>query len=439
MPTLDFPGPTEPATDQVRRWVEEPTRFWEECALRYGPLVSLNLGSIGPAVLVSDPECLKGIFQLPRDSFEVRHYNEHYRYVMGERSVLVRDGDDHHRHKPPLSAPLRREPVLPHGDVIRRLAREMADRWPAGEAFAPRPYFHDMAFQVVVHLTFGDLAGDPSRALVKAYRDSVVPSIGGSWGPWQNFRRLHPQIARHVAVEAAARRADPDRPGLLTHLTGVRFEDGSGMSDEDLSGHVITLMLTGVDTTSIALAWSLYWLTHTPSALARVVSELDSRPDDTLPVLLDRPYLHAVFQETLRMYPVVPTPSGRRLTRDMEIAGHHFPAGVTLIPCSYLAHRREAVFPEAARFKPERFLDRVYDRHDYFPFGGGQRMCVGQHLSQIDFKIVLAAVLAQWNLESADTGPVTPVRHGTMLAPSAEFRIRVTPRARPPESAGHDA
>jgi cytochrome P450 len=432
MPTLHFPGPSDPATDQVRRWVEEPTRFWEECARLYGPLVSLNLGTIGPAVLVSDPECLKGIFQLPRDSFEVRHFNEHYRFVMGERSVLVRDGEDHHRHKPRLSAPLRREPLLPHGDAIGRLAREMADRWPVGEAFAPRPYFHELAFQVIVHLTFGDLATEPSRALVRAYRDSVVPSIGGSWGPWQNFRRLHPEIGRHVAAEAAARRADPSRPGILTQLAGVCFEDGTTMTDEDLTGHVLTLMVAGVDTTSIALAWALHWLTHAPAALARLVAELDSRPDETLPVLLDRPYLHAVFQETLRMYPVVPTPSGRRLTRDMEIAGHHFPAGVTLIPCSYLAHRRETVFPDAARFQPERFLDRVYSRHDYFPFGGGQRMCVGEHLSQIDFKIALGAVLAQWTIEAADLGPVGPERHGTMLAPSGQFRIRVTPRAEGP-------
>ncbi len=432
IPVPHFPGPTDPATDQVRRWVEEPTRFWEECALLYGPLVALDLGSIGQAVLVSDPECLKGIFQLPHDQFEVRHYNAHYRHVMGERSLLVRDGDDHHRHKPLISAPLRREQVLPHGDVIRCLAREMAGRWPTGEAFAPRPYFHDVAFQVIVHLTFGNLAVDTSRALISAYRDSVVPSVGGSWGPWQNFRRMHPVIARHVATEAATRRADPDRPGLLTQWVGVRFEDGTAMSDEDLVGHVFTLMVAGVDTTSIALAWALHWLTHTAPALTRLVTELDSRPDDTLPVLLNLPYLHAVFQETLRMYPVVPTPSGRRLTRDVSIAGHHFPAGVTLIPCSYLAHRREEVFPEAARFKPERFLDRVYSRHDYFPFGGGQRMCVGEHLSQIDFKIVLAAVLAQWTIESADEGSVTPVRHGTMLAPSGEFRIRVTQRADKP-------
>jgi cytochrome P450 len=308
----------------------------------------------------------------------------------------------------------------------------MADRWPVGKAFAPRPYFHELAFQVIVHLTFGNLATEPSRALVRAYRDSVVPSIGGSWGPWQNFRRLHPEIGQHVAAEAAARRADPSRPGILTQLAGVCFEDGTTMTDEDLTGHVLTLMVAGVDTTSIALAWALHWLSHAPAALARLVAELDSRPDDTLPVLLDRPYLHAVFQETLRMYPVVPTPSGRRLTRDVEIAGNHFPAGVTLIPCSYLAHRRETVFPDAARFQPERFLDRVYNRHDYFPFGGGQRMCVGEHLSQIDFKIALGAVLAQWTIEAADLGPVGPERHGTMLAPSGEFRIRVTSRAKGP-------
>ncbi len=422
-----FPGPTEPSAEQVRRWVEEPTAYWEALAREYGPLVSLSLGTRGASVLVSDPEVIKEIFRLPRDAFEVRHYNEHYSYVMGERSVLVRDGDDHKRHKPVLSRPVQRKSVLPHGDVIQGLAEEMAGRWPVGQPFSPRPHFHELAFQVIVHLTFGDLTSETGRALVDAYRQSVVPSIGGSWGPWQNFRRLQPEIARLVAAEAEERRGDPSRPGLLTQLAGVSWDDAE-MKDDDLAGHVFTLMIAGVDTTSIALAWALHWLTHSPSALDRLNAELDDRPGGALETLVDLPYLHAVYQETLRMYPVVPTPSGRRLTEDRRIAGHDFAAGTTLIPCSYLAHRRESVFPEPSRFQPERFLDRTYERHEYFPFGGGQRMCIGPDLSQIDFKIAMTAILGRWTLEAADAGAVRVVRHGTMLAPSESFRIRVDHR-----------
>ena len=75
------------------------------------------------------------------------------------------------------------------------------------------------------------------------------------------------------------------------------------------------------------------------------------------------------------MYPVVTTPSGRKLLAKVNIQGRTFDPGVTLLPCTYLVHRRPDLYPEPARFRPERFLERRYASHEYFPFGGGVRTC----------------------------------------------------------------
>lgn len=428
MSTETLPGPAQSATEQVRRWVEEPVAFWEECASRHGSLVALNLGSLGPVVLVSDPECVRGIFQLPRDSFECHSYNEHYRFVMGERSVLVHDGEEHRRQKPLISAPLRREALVPEVGTVHSLALRMAAAWPSGEPFDPRPGFHDYTFQIVAHLIFGDLDNATARALVAAYRASVVPQIGASWSPWQRFRRLHEEIRRQLAPEITARRQEPELPGILTQLATAGRNGEAPPDDGQIGDHVFTLMVAGVDTTAIALTWALHWLARTPPARERLLAELDAVSGAPPEALLALPYLQAVFLETLRMYPVVPTPSGRKLLRDVEIGGRHFSAGVTLVPCSYLVHRREELYPGGGEFRPERFLDRRPESHHYFPFGGGVRTCIGEQLAQLDFKQGLNAVLTRWNVESLAKGPVTAVRHGTMLAPSAEFRILVQPR-----------
>jgi cytochrome P450 len=137
-----------------------------------------------------------------------------------------------------------------------------------------------------------------------------------------------------------------------------------------------------------------------------------------------------VYCETLRMYPIVPTPSGRRLLQDTLIGGYTYPAGTTLVPCSYLVHRRSELYPDGDRFVPERFLERRYEKHEYLPFGGGVRRCVGEALAELEFKVALAAILALWSLEPDGGPPLPPVRFGTLLAPADPFHLVVRPRGR---------
>jgi len=456
MLALSFPGPAEAPSEQVRRWVEEPVAFWEECARLFGPLVSLQLGSLGAILLVSSPEVVREIFRLPEESFECRQYNEHYRHVMGERSLLLLDGSEHARQKTALGARFQPAALAEEAPVLLALAEEMAASWPEGEAFSPRPSFHAFAFRVVLHLTLGSLQTTAADILQKRYLRNVLPQIGGSWGPWQQFRRLQPGIRELLAEEVAARRADHSIPGILTRLVSDADESGGGADLESLADHVFTFMIAGVDTTACALTWCLYWLTREPEVadgLARELAEVRAEElaeeraaglagDPAEPAAVDvgtllrHPGLKAAFQETLRMVPIVPTPSGRRLTREVRLAGHAIPAGVTLVPCPYLLHRREELYPEGDRFRPARFLERRYAGHEYLPFGGGARRCLGEHLAEEDFKLALAAVLRHWTIESRTEGEVVPARHGILLAPSANFRIAVRRRAARAQGSG---
>ena len=123
------------------------------------------------------------------------------------------------------------------------------------------------------------------------------------------------------------------------------------------------------------------------------------------------------------MHPIPSTPSGRKLVAAAEVGGRLYEPGVTLLPCTYLVHRRPDLYPEPARFRPDRFLERQYAPHEYFPFGGGARTCIGASLAPLEMKIVLAEILSRCELVPAHQGPVRPVRHGTLLAPSDEMKF----------------
>jgi cytochrome P450 len=129
------------------------------------------------------------------------------------------------------------------------------------------------------------------------------------------------------------------------------------------------------------------------------------------------PYLTAVCQETLRIYPVAMLTFPRTVLETTELMGYKLEVGQVLMGCIYLMHQREDVYPEHHQFKPERFLERQFDSYEFFPFGGGKRRCIGEALAMLELKLVLATIVTKYNLELKSDRPETPARRGVTLAP----------------------
>jgi cytochrome P450 len=428
------PGPELPSRKVAQLWIEQPVQFWDECALRFGDTFTIELGSLGTVVLFSNPEAVRQIFQLSPSTFECRQFNEHYKYVMGAQSVLLADGPDHLRKRRLMMPPLHRRLLEEHGESIRALAHEAITRWPTDRAFSPRPSMHLLSLKLILSIFFGSADDGPGRQIAKLFEQTVYTDQS-SWGPWTRFGHLQPQLREVIDHELRLRRANPTtgRFALLDGLAQARGESGEFLDDSEIQDHFFTMVVGGVDPTALALSWALFWIHEDPDVLARLRRELgELGPDRTGRQIAELPYLEAVSQESLRMYPPVTTPSGRKLLAEATIQHQRFDPGITLLPCTYLVHRRPELYPEPSRFRPERFLERQYASHEYFPFGGGARTCVGATLAPLQMKLVLAEIITRCDLVSAHQGPVRPARHGTLLAPSVgmKFRLAAPPVAR---------
>jgi cytochrome P450 len=148
---------------------------------------------------------------------------------------------------------------------------------------------------------------------------------------------------------------------------------------------------------------------HLPSVRQKLLQELDSLGENPDPMEIFRlPYLSAVCQETLRIYPVAMLTFAREVLTPVELMGHQLEPGTVVFGSIYLTHRREDLYPEPLQFKPERFLERQFSPYEYLPFGGGSRRCIGLALAQLEMKLVLATILRDFDLvlarEKARTG-----------------------------------
>ena len=115
----------------------------------------------------------------------------------------------------------------------------------------------------------------------------------------------------------------------------------------------------------------------------------------------------------------------RKAVKPFAAGGRDYPAGVVLCPCSYLVHRREDLYPEPGRFRPERFVERKYGPHEWFPFGGGNRVCVGMPFALYEMKVLLATLLSQVRPTRPAGARSRARRYGIVLGPNDRARISV--------------
>ena len=146
-------------------------------------------------------------------------------------------------------------------------------------------------------------------------------------------------------------------------------------------------------------------------------------------------YLEAVCRETLRVRPIIQDVM-RKVKQPVEIAGARVEPGAMVMPAILLAHLDEDTYPDAAAFRPDRFLDSKPGTYTWLPFGGGTRRCIGAAFALMEMKTVLATILRNVDLATTRAPGERPrIKHVT-LVPQREARIAVSGRQAPKRSVG---
>ena len=211
------------------------------------------------------------------------------------------------------------------------------------------------------------------------------------------LRRAIAVVKNVVDGFIAERKTRPLGNDLLSTMIAAQHEDGTRMSDQQLRDEAMTLYLAGHETTALTLTWSWYLLSQHPGVEQKIVDEwrrvLNGRPAkaDDLAALT---YTSAVINEFMRLYPPVYV-IGREATTELELGGYRVKRGYTVLMSQWVNHRDPKYFPDPDRFMPERWLDGLATRlpkFAYYPFGGGQRLCIGSHFAIMEAVIVLATV-----------------------------------------------
>jgi cytochrome P450 len=424
-----------PGALQAIGWAERPLPFMERCHERYGDIFTLRIRHAGTWVFLCDPEDVKLVFTADPDVLGVGEANSLLGPILGSRSVMLLEEPEHMAHRrrmlPSFHGPLMAHYTAMTAEVTRR---EVAS-WPVGEPFALWPRMQEITLGVIMRTVFGELDTTHLQRLRQLLRELTewmnVPrrlTLLAAVGPRSmvrnpRFRAMMGAVESAVLEEVRRRRAETsprEREDVVSMLEQAHQEDGSPLSDQELRDELVTLLIDGP--TSTSLAWAFERLLRHPHKLARLCAEVRSCAGQ------EGAYLDAVLKETLRLCPPVPVVV-RRLLAPMRLGGYTVPAGTTVAPCVYLMHRREEVYPQPRSFLPERFLGQPAGTYTWIPFGGGVRRCLAASFALLEMRQVMQTVLREVDLRPVERRSERVARSSIAFVPDRRALAVVVARA----------
>jgi cytochrome P450 len=429
-----------------------PLEFLTALAREHGDVAGFSISG-QPIVLLSDPADIRDVLVTHGRSFHKGRGLERAKILLGE-GLLTSEGDFHLRQRRLAQPAFHRTRINAYGQVMASYAHRRAAQWRDGAVLDVSREMAAYTLAVVGKTLFdADIEaeaheiGEALSAAIAAFNLTVLPygelllhlPLPASRRFVRGRERLDATIYRMIGERRAS---GEDRGDLLSMLLLAQDTEGTGggMTDRQLRDETMTLLLAGHETTANALTWAFYLLSQHPHVEGRMHAEIDMLGDRVLGAddVARLPYTRAVLAETMRLFPpawIV----GRRALTEYEVGSYRFPARTIVLLSQWVVHRDPRWWPDADRFRPERWLaggsasDPARPKFSYFPFGAGTRVCIGEQFAWMEGVLALASFARDWRLELVPGHRVEPQPIVTLRA---RHGMRMTARTRRPAGAG---
>jgi len=429
-------------------FTRDPLEFLAGLARNHGDVVDFRLGR-QRVVLVVRAEDVEQILVTDADRYRKPRFVYRMGRVIFGRALSALEGDAWQRQRRVVAPVFARQHIEDYGATMVRHATAMVAGWRAGEVQRVDEQLMTLFLRIGLEVLLGVSATDG----LAGARAAVADALGGFaarlkgpplpyWMPLPHHLRMRSGTRRVNALVAdAIARGHGDATGTNLLALLLRARDAA-VDDRQVRDELAVMLGLGSHQCTLAMAWTLHLLAQHPRERERVETEvadvLGGRAA-TVADLARLPVVSSVVDEALRLYPPFFF-IAREARIDTTIAGVRLRAGDTVGLSPWVTQRQARYFDAPDSFRPARWLrapksatsvaivgaqesagcprngtapsagtgSTSVPRFAYFPFGGGPRVCVANHYTLMQLRLVLATIVQRVRLESAPGATVTP-------------------------------
>ena len=437
-----LPGPNPLLSDLITAtFMINTPKFLHKMQSQYGQICSFFL-SRRLFIGAFSPEAVHQITVAQQHNFVKGVGFARMRKVLGE-GLLTNEEPIHLAHRRMMQPPFHHGNLDSYVALMHQLIGEHISNWKDNDEIELAPQMMALTLEIVSRCLFGldsaqytDSIAKSMAVAIDRIERTMLPGLerfdNSAIKYFKSFEQASDQLVEiaeaiiQKRIESGEKK-DDDLLGILLQMQGQ-------ISKEHIRDEVLTLILSGHETTANVMSWAFSYLAKNPLIRSELEKEADqaawidqSRSPSYQELEDTSPIATAILQESMRLAPPVWVAPRIAIT-DCVIDGVNIPKGAHVLVSQYVTHRDPKYFPNPQQWQPKRWLDPNFEKSlpkgAYFPFGGGSRKCLGEYFAIAEARLILLMVAKRFRLD----GKFPKAQPRATYRPKGEVRNKVSLR-----------
>ncbi len=355
------------------------------------------------------------------------------RIILGE-GLLTSEGVEHLAQRRALQPAFQRHKMEEYLPLMNENTFCHMAKWEHGSVVDMAEEMMRLTLNIALWSFFGNApqdsverVGDAMKTLIRTFPLAHIPLSDEMRYLFPNFRKAKADLFRvtEALVDNPTQTENVKRS--LIHI--LKENNKNQFTEAQIHAHALTFLLAGHETTALLLAWCWDMLAHHPHAQTRLQNEVNEVLGNRFPTSEDiqkLTYTNSVVKETLRMRPPA-WAMGRQAIKNCMLGKQEIKANDVVMMSQWVMHHDARFYDAPLQFRPERWLlnpKHNLPRYAYFPFGGGNRVCIGEHFAMTEAVAVLAMIARKWKATPMNKNMSIP-KPSVTLRPHAGVKVLI--------------
>lgn len=383
----------------LKAYVKDPLVFLQYYQEQIGDIFTFRVAN-RRLIFINHPDYLRQILQANHRNYKKSKAYRKLSLLLGD-GLFTSDGDYWLSQRRTISPAFHRDQIKDYAQIMQNYSIKLVEKWKDKNELELSAEMTKVTLQIISK-TLLDIDLKKEGQLVEKnlpfalkfmVRRITSPLATPLWIPTENNRKFKNTVQKLDGLIYDIIKFKEQNPGkdLLSQLIDlVDEETGSGLTKTQLRDEVMTLFLAGHETSAMAMVWILHHILKDQQLRERVLTEIRTIKDPLL--VLQNIFIQNVIKEALRLYTPVWILAREAKGRDF-FGPHEIKKGDRIIFSPFLVHRHLDYWENPEVFSPDRFAHELKHKFAYFPFGGGPRVCIGQHFAIMEISILLFNIL----------------------------------------------
>ena len=393
-------------------FLKDPIRNITSNMIKFSGNYTGFLAGSGKFIITEDPDFIQYILRDNHSNYQKSVLSAKTAASLFGNGLLFSNGEHWLKQRRIIQPAFHQSKIRALYDILAGTAAEFISGFPTGEKIDVYPLMQKLSFSVLIRsvfdinlspktiselsLGFTDMQDFLLKDINQPFRKLIYPVNKANRIIHQKSKKIRFIIKDIIEQRRSGIEAHND---LLAMLLNSTYEDtGKGMEEEQIIDEILVLLFAGHETSANTLSWLLYLIATHPEVQKKLkdyikkINVHDSPRDE---------YINAVISEGMRLYPAA-WMTERVSLHDDQFGGFSFPKGTIIIAFFYGLHRNKKYWREESLFNPERFIfpdpSQYKKVKNFFPFGAGPRMCIGNNFAMAEMAFILHIFLSAFEI-----------------------------------------